>query len=91
MLASVTLLLVVALASQARAQASTATISGTVRDETGVLPGAAITAKEIQSGFTSEVVSGDLKAEDLVIISDSTQATASNQQGFSLFGGPRGR
>ena len=52
------LLLVVALASQARAQASTATISGTVRDKTGVLPGATITAKDVQSGFTSDVVSG---------------------------------
>jgi HlyD family secretion protein len=45
----------------------------------------------ITDGSASEVVSGDLKESDLVIISDSTQANASTQQGFSLFGGNRGR
>jgi HlyD family secretion protein len=45
----------------------------------------------ISDGSSSEVASGDLKEADLVIISDSTQATASGQQGFSLFGGNRGR
>jgi multidrug efflux pump subunit AcrA (membrane-fusion protein) len=45
----------------------------------------------ISDGSASEVVSGDLKEADVVIISDSTQATASTQQGFSLFGGNRGR
>jgi HlyD family secretion protein len=45
----------------------------------------------ISDGSSSEVASGDLKEAELVIISDSTQATASGQQGFSLFGGNRGR
>ena len=40
------------------AQVSTATIQGTVSDATGVLPGATITAREEQSGFTHETVSG---------------------------------
>jgi Carboxypeptidase regulatory-like domain/TonB dependent receptor len=38
----------------AHAQVSTATIQGTVSDATGVLPGATVTAREIQSGFTNE-------------------------------------
>ena len=45
----------------------------------------------ISDGSSSEVVSGDLKEGELVIVSDSTQATASTQPGFSLFGGNRGR
>ena len=40
------------------AQVSTATIQGTVTDATGVLPGATVTAREIQSGFTHEATSG---------------------------------
>jgi HlyD family secretion protein len=45
----------------------------------------------ISDGSSSEVAAGELKEADLVIVSDSTQATASTQQGFSLFGGNRGR
>jgi len=45
----------------------------------------------ISDGSSSDVVSGDLKEAELVIVSDSTQATASAQPGFSLFGGNRGR
>jgi hypothetical protein len=47
-----------ALAGVAEAQVSTATIQGTVRDDTGALPGATITARHAQSGFTHETVSG---------------------------------
>ena len=50
--------LLLALAATAAAQSSTATISGTIRDETGVLPGASVSAKDAQSGFTTETVSG---------------------------------
>ncbi len=50
--------LLLAVATMAAAQSSTATISGTVRDATGVLPGASITARDAQSGFTTETVSG---------------------------------
>jgi hypothetical protein len=50
--------LLLALAATAAAQSSTATISGTIRDETGVLPGATVSAKDAQSGFTTETVSG---------------------------------
>jgi hypothetical protein len=39
------------------AQVSTATIQGTVTDASGVLPGASITAREIQSGFTHDATS----------------------------------
>jgi len=46
----------------------------------------------ITDGSSTEVVSGDLKDGELVIVSDSTQASSTNQQsGFSLFGGNRGR
>jgi hypothetical protein len=50
--------LLLAFAATAAAQSSTATISGTIRDETGVLPGATVSAKDAQSGFTTETVSG---------------------------------
>ena len=41
-------------AGTASAQVSTATIQGTVSDSTGVLPGATVTARDVQSGFTDE-------------------------------------
>lgn len=44
----------------------------------------------ITDGSWTEVVSGDLKESDMVIVSDSTQASTGTQ-GFSLFGGNRGR
>jgi hypothetical protein len=47
-----------ALPAPALAQISTATIQGTVTDASGVLPGATVTAREAQSGFTHEAVSG---------------------------------
>ena len=49
----------VAFAGAAGAQVSTATIRGTVSDETGVLPGATVTAREVQSGFTLETTSAE--------------------------------
>jgi len=45
----------------------------------------------ITDGSSTEIVSGDLKDADPVIVSDSTQANAAAPQGFSLFGGNRGR
>ena len=44
----------------------------------------------ITDGSSTQVASGDLKESDAVIVSDSTQASTA-QQGFSLFGGNRGR
>jgi hypothetical protein len=44
----------ISLAGAADAQVSTATIRGTVSDATGVLPGASVLARNIQSGFTHE-------------------------------------
>jgi HlyD family secretion protein len=44
----------------------------------------------ITDGSATEILSGELKDGELVIVSDSTQASSS-QQGFSLFGGNRGR
>ena len=40
------------------AQTTSATIQGTVSDETGVLPGATVTARETQGGFQFEAVTG---------------------------------
>ena len=40
------------------AQISTATVQGRVSDATGVLPGVTVTAKETQSGFTHDAVTG---------------------------------
>jgi hypothetical protein len=49
-----------ALAGVAGAQVSTSTIRGTVSDETAVLPGATVTARHVDSGFTYEgVTAGD--------------------------------
>lgn len=45
-----------ALAGVAAAQVSTASIQGTVRDDTGLVPGASVTARHVQSGFTHETV-----------------------------------
>jgi len=51
-------LLTIALApaAPAAAQISTATLQGRVSDNTGVLPGATVTAREVQSGFMHEAV-----------------------------------
>ena len=43
-------------AGAAGAQISTATIQGLVTDQAGVLPGTVVTARETQSGFTTEAV-----------------------------------
>src|SRR5687767_851836 len=42
--------------SGAMAQSTTSNIQGTVSDETGVLPGATVTARETQSGFQHSAV-----------------------------------
>ncbi len=51
-------LAVMFLVPRAEAQISTATIQGTVSDATGVLPGATVVARDPQSGFTHETVTG---------------------------------
>lgn len=48
------LALLLAVPGIAHAQISTATVQGKVSDETGVLPGVVVTAREIESGFTRE-------------------------------------
>ena len=50
--------LVVVAAAFTGAQTTTATIQGTVSDETGGVPGATVGAREIQSGFQHEVTAG---------------------------------
>jgi len=45
----------------------------------------------LTDGSMTEILSGELKEGEQVIVSDSTQASSSSQQGFSLFGGNRGR
>jgi hypothetical protein len=45
-------------ATSSLAQSTSAQIHGTIKDETGPLPGANIVAHETQSGFTNETVSG---------------------------------
>jgi hypothetical protein len=54
--AAVVFALVMSAAATAAAQMSTATLQGRVTDDTGVLPGATVSAREIQSGFTRETV-----------------------------------
>jgi outer membrane receptor protein involved in Fe transport len=49
----------VGLAGVAGAQVSTATIQGTVSDDTGVLPGANVVARHVQSGFAHETVTAE--------------------------------
>ena len=46
-------------ARPAGAQTTTASIRGTVSDETGAVPGATVTARETQSGFQFESVTGN--------------------------------
>lgn len=50
------LLLVPLLPASAAAQTTTTSITGTVSDDTGRLPGAAIVARNVDSGFTNEAV-----------------------------------
>ena len=57
-LSALTLTVVLAAGGRAAAQVSSATIQGTIADNTGVLPGATIAARETQSGFTHEAVAG---------------------------------
>jgi hypothetical protein len=45
-----------ALPGVAAAQVSTSTVQGTVRDQTGVLPGANVIARHVESGFTTDTV-----------------------------------
>jgi outer membrane receptor protein involved in Fe transport len=52
--AALALLLVMATAVPAGAQISTATVQGKVSDQTGVLPGVMVTARETDSGFSRE-------------------------------------
>jgi outer membrane receptor protein involved in Fe transport len=47
-----------ALAGPALAQSTSATIRGTVKDDTGGLPGATIVAKEVTGGFSFDTTSG---------------------------------
>ncbi len=53
----VILVIASALPSRLWAQGTTATIQGTIADATGPLPGATITARDTQTGFTYEAVS----------------------------------
>ena len=51
------LVLAAAVRSPISAQGTSAAIHGTITDDTGPLPGATITAKDTQTGFTYEAVS----------------------------------
>jgi hypothetical protein len=46
-------------AGPVHAQVSTATIQGTVSDDTGILPGANVVARHVQSGFVHETVTAE--------------------------------
>jgi len=52
------LAVVLAAGGVSHAQVSSATVEGRVSDETGVLPGVTVTARETASGFTREAVTG---------------------------------
>jgi Carboxypeptidase regulatory-like domain/TonB dependent receptor len=56
---TVAVLVLGATVSTSLAQSTTSTIQGTVRDETGVLPGATISARDTQSGFEHSAVTAD--------------------------------
>lgn len=56
--AAAALLLLVAAPAALRAQATTATLSGTVSDTGGVVPGATIAAKDVESGFVTDATTG---------------------------------
>lgn len=51
-----TLLSMLTLTGMAAAQISTATVQGRVSDQTGVLPGTTVSARDTQTGFTTEAV-----------------------------------
>ena len=51
-------LIVAALPHPARAQGTSASIQGSVIDDSGPLPGATIVAKDTQSGFQHDAVTG---------------------------------
>ena len=52
------LALILTIGAGLEAQISTATVQGKVSDATGVLPGVTVTARETQSGFTHDAVTG---------------------------------
>jgi hypothetical protein len=56
---SALLLLSLLICSQASAQGTTASIGGTVRDVSGPLPGATVTAKNIQTAFVHKTTAGN--------------------------------
>jgi hypothetical protein len=56
--AVVALALAVSAAAPSLAQSTSATVRGTVKDETGGLPGAAIVAREVTGGFSFEATTG---------------------------------
>jgi len=53
------LLLTLLVCSQAAAQVTTASIAGTVGDKSGPLPGATVTAKNVQTAFTYKATAGE--------------------------------
>ena len=53
------LTVVLGVAARAGAQVSTGTIQGVIADASGVLPGVTVTARDTESGFTSESVTTD--------------------------------
>ena len=61
-LAAVVLTVVTVAASELKAQSTTSNIQGTVRDETGILPGATVTARDTQSGFQHTALTSDTGA-----------------------------
>src|SRR5262249_49150281 len=65
------------------AQGSTATISGLVRDATGaVVPGATITAKHIESGWTRTAVSSENGSYNVQLLPVGAYELATDMPGF---------
>jgi hypothetical protein len=61
-LAALAAVVVTVAGSELMAQSTTSNIQGTVRDETGVLPGATVTARDTQSGFQHTALTSDTGA-----------------------------
>jgi hypothetical protein len=85
-IAAVAGLLVLALASQAGAQVTTASIRGTVKDSSGgLLPGATVTVKNTESSFTRTVVTDADGSYQLTNLSPGTYDVIAELSGFKRF------
>jgi hypothetical protein len=75
--------LILATAAGAAAQVSTGTIIGTVRDANGVIPGAAVTIREVTRGTVNTYQTDDTGSYTAPFLVPGTYAVEVNVQGFN--------